>query len=318
MVTSKTLRPSIASKRRHGLHECVLPDEFLHCLEREAGPPTTWHPSGFIRKESLSGLVLGGSIPLGVGTSASDIDLIAVVAEERDVPSSPPRRDGVVFTGVQSNEVIGRSTNIVVYANDIEIDIVFISLAGINRAEAASYQTSTSPTSPEMTLLARLQRGWLLFSNEDFKQRIASARANQIIPVRCCVSNFVAALKTLEDAAEALNENTLLALHLGRLSVDRAMQAYLASEGLTYLGNKWLRVMAKTLVRNPDQLKAKILHQSEGLLFPTLAPEENGAARYLDEVCDFLSVLKREIERVPAFRLAFQLCPQITDPQHVI
>jgi hypothetical protein len=90
-----------------------------------------------------------------------------------------------------------------------------------------------------------------------------------------------------------------------------AYLAYFASEGLVYLGVKWLaqlgfaRGAQERLVRHP------LLKEGLHLLFPVFGSNEAETARYLLEVGEFLKAMRALIEEQILFRIAFKACVQI-------
>jgi hypothetical protein len=308
-------KPIFRRKQKHRLHECKASEDFIGMLETEAGSSSVWHPSRFIEKDTLEGLVLGGSIPLGIASPASDVDLIAIVREPGHVPVTFPSDENVIFSVTQEMGLNGTSANVVILSNHIEIDINFVSMPWLLATYSAACSGRSPPLSPEVRLLARLKRGWTLSENSTFKQFLESLRSSHTIEIRCSVSSYIFALKALEDATAALADNLPLALHLGRLCVERAMHSYFAALGETHIGDKWLRLARRGVERSSLATGSTLPARGERLMFPCLNLIDGEVEAYLRKVREFTSQVKLDIERNPAFRIAFRLCPQIEDPR---
>jgi hypothetical protein len=301
--------PVIQGKKNHRLHESQSAEDFIARLELEAGSPSLWHPKRFVEAETLEGLVLGGSIPLGIGSSASDVDLIAVVKEPTNLPAAFPTDEAIVYAARRDG-----GAHVILVSNHVEIDINFVAMSRILAIFDNAQGAGGLPPTSDMRLLARLRRGWVLSANDAFARFIEVLRNNQTINIRCCVATYIYALQSLDDARAALTDNLPLALHLGRLCVEWAMQSYFASLGELYVGDKWLRLLRRGVERSQLISGQALSAQAERLLFPALDLADDRVCEYLRDVGMFALTIKQHIERDPAFRIAFRLCPQIEDP----
>ena len=130
--------------------------------------------------------------------------------------------------------------------------------------------------------------------------------------VYCCTRNLVTALTHQRKAAKALELDDIpLALQLGRAAAEMAYLAYFASEGLVYLGAKWLAQLG--FARGAEERVARhpLVKQGVRLLFPVFESTGTEAARYLREVEEFATSIRGLIERQVMFRIAFKACAQI-------
>ncbi len=300
--------PDTRKKGSHRLHESISAQDFLCRLEREAGSPSLWHPTRFVAADRLEGLVLGGSIPLGIASPASDVDLIAVVRELNDLPATFSRQEALLFAGRRED-----SAHVILLCNHVEIDISFVAMPRISAIYQAVCCGGAMPPTSDVRLLSRLKRGWILSASLAFAHFLDTLRDDRTVEVRCSVTNFIFALQTLEDAVAALPDNLPLSLHLGRLCVEWAMQAYFASLGELHVGDKWLRLARRGVGRCDSAPDSTLPGQAERLLFPELNLKDEWVVRYLDEVRMFTSRVRSCVEQDPALRLAFRICPQIGD-----
>jgi hypothetical protein len=122
----------------------------------------------------------------------------------------------------------------------------------------------------------------------------------------------VTALTHQRKAAKALElHDTVLALQLGRASTEMAYLAYFASEGLVYLGVKWLAQLGFARGAQERLARHPLLQHNLRLIFPVFGSTEADAALYLREVGEFLRSIRSLIEQQLLFRIAFKACVQI-------
>jgi hypothetical protein len=301
------------TKRAHHLHLALTAEEFgVHFTQEMQGDPS-WHPSRFIPEAALGALLLVGSIPQGIGSPASDIDFVAIVGGEEDLPARFPGDPDIVFAARTGSD----RANVVSVRRGLEIDITYITLPGLRTIHEGAVGQGVMPPLSDVKLLAQIRRGWTLQATDTFQSVLKTFRDDPLLDVRSCVRAFVGALKTLEDAAAARADSPALALHLGRLSVERGLGAVQAAEGLVGLGDKWLRLSDQ---RGGNQLSclAEFTAFAEPLLFPSLDRQSSAVEAYLETVTSFLATIKAHIESKPAFALAYRFCRQIDHPQIVV
>jgi hypothetical protein len=162
--------------------------------------------------------------------------------------------------------------------------------------------------------LGRLSRGWLLWQSEGFLQSNAISLQDPALDVYCSTRSFVDAEIFRRKAGKVLDLMDIpLALHLGRASVEMAYVAYFASEGYSYLGQKWLAQLGHAYGAAQRVSRHPLLKQSLHLLFPRCESSREEAAQYLQAVSGFLHSMRELIEQKTLFRIAFHACPQIHD-----
>lgn len=298
------------SKRPNNLYKVSTAEEFsvgmLAWMEGDA----TWHPAQFVADGALTALLVVGSIPLGIGSCASDVDLVAIVRGTSDLPSSFPADDRIVFaarTGTQS-------ANIVIVSHGLEIDIQFIAMSWLSTTYKAATGNGAMPSLADMNLLGQIKLGWVLAAERKIRSFLVMLQKDRSIEIRSSVRAYVSSLKTLEDAIAARTDNPVLALHLGRLAVERALGAYLAAQGSIGLGDKWLRLDRQATGQDKSAPLFHLFDEAEGLLFPTFDLSENAVRTYLQRVTSFNASVKTQVETSPAYRIAFRVCPQIINP----
>lgn len=305
-------------KKSHAFHLCPTAEAFLDQFERAAGRPLSAFVGRFAVSDRVAACVLVGSIPLGIGSSASDVDVLVLIDGAdalRDQPRGLDDDEDVVFSGRSDDTSALVAAEVIAMIGGVEVDFEFIVGDRVREAARRVTRSRVALAGQEIRILSRLKTGWILQSRSAIDDVCAALRADQSLEVHCAVTNFVFALQDLEDARAALPGDVALALHLGRSCVERGFASYFATKGYAYLGSKWLR-----LLRAPDAALRPLASVGLGLLFPTL---DDGAAQvegYLADVAGFLAVTRDAIQTGTAdkvFRVAFTMCPQVYDPRAV-
>ena len=152
----------------------------------------------------------------------------------------------------------------------------------------------------------------MLWETDEYLRRNSINFDDRTLAVYCCTRNFVTALTNHRKAAKALElPDVPLALHLGRACAEMAYLAYFASEGLMYLGVKWLAQLGFARGAQERLARHPLLKQNQHLLFPPFESTSGEATRYLREVGEFLNSMRGLIEEQVLFRIAFKACVQI-------
>jgi hypothetical protein len=266
-----------------------------------------------VTESAAKAIFLVGSLPLGMATSGSDIDLIVLIDERTDLVNP----DGAIANNDRELTFINEADPLLagMFLTEragIYLDIQVAITPTIHQIQSRLRRRGPELSDSEVRTLGRLGTGWLLWQSEGYLQRHALTLNDPALAVYCCTKNFVSALIHRRKALKGLElDDLVLALQMGRSSVEHAYIAYFASEGLPYLGPKWpaqiggARGAAERLRRHP------LLAEAIPLLFPTYDPSRAAAAQYLREVGDFLAAMQALIEQKMLFRIAFNACPQI-------
>jgi len=305
--------PSSHGKRGHGLHTCRTPDAFLARFEFELGTSLPSFVDHFIDRNRLAGVVLGGSIPLGLGTSSSDVDLIVMVdsGEPIEMPTVDPRH-GVVFSGAFAGTARLDVGEVIVMRDGVEVDVHCVSGPRVVQTAAQVRDGSISLTEHEIGVLSRIKTGWVLDRSGAFDAYCGVLLDDNSLEVRAATWHLVGAFQELEDSQPALSDNIPLALHLGRKCVEKVFAAFFASRGFAFLGGKWMRAhntdRSHALWPVDDDIRA-LTRDGLTLLFPNPADVEPAA--YLDRVARFVDLVRTEIEKDMTFKVAFALSPQL-------
>jgi hypothetical protein len=296
----------------HTLHQCHTPEEFTLRLEALTGRSIRQLTDQVVAAEAPKAIFVVGSLPLGMGASGSDVDLIVMV----DSKAALLNGDGRVANDTRQLEFYNESESLLagIFLNmnaGILIDLQVALTPTIHAVYSRLRRRGPELSETEIRILGRLSTGWLLWESEGYLERHRVVLNDPALAVYCCTTHFVSGLHQESKSFRALEcEDTALALQHGRSAIELAYLAYLASEGLTYLGSKWLaqlgyaRGAAERLERYP------VLKQGIPLLFPSYTTNPAEVARYLRSVSEYLRAMRSLIEQKTLFRIAFSACPQ--------
>lgn len=297
----------------HTFYECRSAEELRARFETMTGRSIQHVADGLIHNRVPKAIFSVGSIPLGMGTRGSDVDMIVLVDSKEALASGEARsaNDSEQAAWFNESDALVAGTFIQLHEG-VLVDVQVAVAPAIRAIHTRLRGRSPELSEMEIRILGRLRRGWLLWETEGYLARNAIDLNDRTLAVYCCTRNFVTALTHQRKAAKALELHDVpLALHLGHASAEMAYLAYFASEGFMYLGVKWLaqlgfaRGAQERLVRHP------LLKQNLHLLFPVFGSSEGEAARYLQEVGEFSSSIRALIEEQILFRIAFKACVQI-------
>lgn len=311
-------------KVRHALHVCSTAAEFLANLTPAMGADLT----AFLRQR-IAGLDefsawLVGSIPAGVATALSDIDILVCV------PAAAPLRfprarveNGMLFSGEQLARRDGLQLGdlVLLLEDGIELDVSVITQEGLAALCEQVQRGGSGITSQQVLILGRLLRGWSLTGPSPVHAMLTSLRESRALDIHCTVRCLVGAHKHLEDARAALDDVPLLASHLARAAVEKCFEAAFASSGELAVGMKWLRRAAVVAQRTGARGEAMAVLRLEGepLLFPAndvRDPAEAGA--YVDAVQRLFRHVVDLVSRDVAIRIAIRGSAQLRlAPSHL-
>jgi hypothetical protein len=308
----------------HAFHECRGADEFRERFEAATGAAVRDIADGVIAPAAPKAIFLVGSLPLGMATSSSDIDFVVLIDSRAAL--------------LNENSALANTDQQLQFSNDtdallagmyltqragIYVDLQVAITPEIRRVQSRLRRRGPELTENEIRILGRLSTGWLLWQSDDYLKSTAVVLNDPALNIYVCTKSFVSALIHCRKGLKALDvDDLVLALQLGRSSVELAYLAYFASEGIPYLGAKWpaqiggARAAPERLQRHP------LLRESIPLLFPTYNPTTKdsavqnllaaaSAAQYLRDVGDFLASMQALIEQKTLYRIAFKACPQI-------
>ena len=297
----------------HSLHESRGPQDFCQRFEVATGRSVQQVVDKVISSTAPRAVFVAGSLPLGMATSGSDVDLIVLVDSNAVLVNG----ESHIANNAQQLEFHNQ--------NDALLAGIFLSM---NEGVLVDLHVALTPTihgiyrrlrgrgpelnETEIRTLGRINTGWLLWQSEGYLERNPEVLRDPALDVYCCTKHFVSALHEIAKAHRAVGcTDFTLALQLGRLAVELAYLAYFASEGMPYLGSKWLaqighaRGAAERVRRHP------LLQEGSRLLFPVYTSNSRETNGYLQAVAEFLTAMRNLMEQKTLFRIAFQACPQV-------
>ncbi len=297
----------------HSLHESLDAADFCRRFERATGRSVRQLVEEVVTPTSPMAVFVAGSLALGMATSGSDIDLIVLV----DSKAALVKRPRHIANSAQNLEFHNRADSLLAahfisMYEGICVDLEVALIPAIHGIIRRLRERGPELSETEIRTVGRINTGWILWESEGYLKNEVTILRDPALDVYCCTTHFVSALHEIAKARRAVGcQDFMLALQLGRLAAEFAYLAYFASEGINYLGSKWLaqighaRGAADRIRRHP------LLKDGIRILFPpyTADPEETG--RYLKVVCEFLTAMRSLIEHKPLFHIAFQTCPQI-------
>lgn len=306
-------RYNVLDPAPHTLYECRSAEEFRTRFEATTGLGVDRVTEGLIQDSAPKAVFSVGSIPLGMGTRGSDIDIIvlvdskdALVARQETAVNDSQR---AAFFNETDALIAGTFMQL---HQGVLVEVQVALASAIRSIYARLRRRSPELSESEIRTLGRLRAGWLLWETDGYLERNSINLSDRTLGVYCCTRNFVTALTHQRKAVKALELHDVpLALHLGRGCAEMAYLAYFASEGLVYLGVKWLAQLGFARGARERLLRHPVLQEKLHLLFPTFGSTEDEAQRYLQEVGEFLTAIRSLIEEQILFRIAFRACVQI-------
>lgn len=307
-----TQRFNAMNRAPHALHECRTAEEFCQCFQASTGRSVVEVTDEVVGSTTARAIFLVGSLPLGMATPGSDIDLIVLVDDRTPVQlcgQGTNTDQRLAFSNESDPLRVGEFLSIV---NGILVDVMVVVAPAIKGIYARLRSKGPELGEHEILTLGRLSTGWLLWQSAEYVERNALRLKDSALDVYCCTRHFVSALHSLQKGRKAVDVRDIaLALHLGRASVEAAYLAYFASEGFSYLGAKWLAQVGHARGAAERVKEYPLLQEGIRTLFPDYTSDLGEATKYLATVAEFLTALRVLIERKTLFRIAFNACPQI-------
>lgn len=303
------------NKRPHELFRCMDPKAFARDFSEATGEDVGAVARRASGINAITGVVLGGSIPLGIGTSVSDVDLLVLTDPQIALELPPSGTGGVLHAGefstVRKGLVRGE---VVMLCAGIEVNCQLLSQTALADAAAQLEKGRISQTPHEFGHLSRLRTGWVLDGETAMTKTLAPLRTRNTLDLHCSAWYLVAARLGIEDARAALEDSLLLAQHLARGAVEHGVLAWFGSQGFGYVGSKWLRALEPARAATPLGKAAASLPGRTvlpELLFPSSAADKATAAAYVNASDSYVGKLRKEMESDRRFAVAFALSPQL-------
>ena len=297
----------------HSLHECTTAEEFALRFEASTGHSVRQVVDQVVASSEPRAVFLVGSLPLGMASEGSDVDLNVLVDSKAALLEKSSEITNTDQRLVFSNESdILRASEFLTVANGILVDTVVVVTPAIKQIYGRLRSKGPELSETEIATLSRLSTGWLLWESEGYLERSGVTLTDSALDVYCCTRYFVSALHHVKKGRKAVDFADIpLALHFGRSSVEMAYVAYFAAEGFSYLGAKWLAQIGYARGASERLSRHPLLKEGVRLLFPSFPATVSETECYFQEVGEFVTSIRKLIEQKTLFRIAFSACPQV-------
>ncbi len=279
-------------KQQHDLYRASSPDAFVARLE--AAGISMQEVLSPIRAEALAeqpvGLLLTGSITVGLGSAASDVDLLLL--SEKRLPLALDDEQWSYSRGADHNRCSLKR-----YVNGIELCLDLLSMDRMQAlGESVDQLIAFSRTGQsagaglpvledsDLKLLHQLRTGWVLQGQpevERWRQRFGCA----LLPLYLAINNFVLFKEYFEDFLAHRTDDDVPggALHLGRMVAQSAGRTVLAMAGESNPNPKWLVHLLQRVADRGGALAA-LARKVLGLLFPARTADAAVVDAYVAEL----------------------------------
>ncbi|WP_421934793.1 nucleotidyltransferase domain-containing protein [Phenylobacterium sp.] len=227
-------------KRRHSLHQTRTAVEFSEALAKE-GVDLDEVLGAYANATNPPGVMLVGSLAEGLANEASDIDLLILLDRRED------GRDLSEGLGLHA----GRAVEQLFYRNGLEINVeAFVRedverlMTGFVTLAPALYDPSKLDRIPllqpyDLRFLHRLKTGWPL-RGQATVARWRDELLTALLPTYLALLNFNQFDEHFEDAMSMRADHPAASIFIGRICVESALLALLATVGFTNQNRKWL------------------------------------------------------------------------------
>lgn len=262
-------------KAPHDLHRCADLPSLVAAL-REKDVDLLSLVGEFVKPGVEMGVLVAGSITQGVATGVSDLDVLILLAGIDDLKKGRKRQ--VAGTPVhylpQEHE---RELELTLFLSGVEIDLIFVFDLDSETGRAGSLRDS---------LINRLATGWVLEGRE-VVERWRKRHDMAGFRVRRMTTEFVRAVKNLEDMEAGIGLATGHAAVLGVYSVTHLVRSLLAYCGFFSTSSKWMLKVDQLVRAHPDAAVREALASGRRLVFPGPLDSESEQRTYFEAVCGF-------------------------------
>jgi hypothetical protein len=289
-------------KKPHTLHTAANATEFLQFI-LDAGIDLFGLLDALLEPDAEYGLVLGGSIPEGTGTSVSDVDLLVLLNSPLSLRNVSSSLAGHPVKWLYQNKNF-TSNWAVLYVEGIELNFEIKVNPAIRLAlgEQVLVNKNSNEVSNEnidhLRFLSRLSGGWPL-SNIPLVDMWMKYYEVDMLRQKRMIAEFSLAAKELEDMHAAIGGAPGLSAMLGVYVVTKLMKAVLASHDYLSPGVKWLRKVEQIIVHGPEQSAGLLKHGRE-LLFPTFLDGADANSAYFEKVLAYSWAVEGYLAQDPA------------------
>lgn len=253
----------------------------------------------YVHDNNQALFLLVGSIPEGNASEVSDIDIICITDYENINFNA---KDNAVFNGFYSfdNDPLAFFNKVVFY-NNIEFDILFVSQDKITRILNRLDHTKCNFTVQELHVFSRIFNSWSIYETE-YCQFLSKVKEGGKLRLFCVLRNLVGALKHMEDAIIHKIRNPRLYKYLIKYALVEFIQCIYASFDIYDNGYKWLRSFDKLNI--DSKIKS---------LFYTLYFDELTISGeiYEENVKEFINLVMSYLKKDPILKIAINSNSQV-------
>ena len=307
-------------EENHELHLATDKDTFIERFADRCGVDPITFIERCVDADSISAIILGGSIPLRTATGASDVDFIVLTrdgARYKDHACEGAEFDeDQIFSASYSHALnnLKRET-LVQNVDGVEVDVDLIELSSVLEISALTNRSEASLTSDHVRILSRIKTGWLLHCAESSSEQISIIQKDRALSLRTAVSNMRNAIKAHGHARAAVATNPDVSVYLARASLEWAFMSVLSALGCAYPGEKWLLILERNVAGDLDErrIPSELYRTGVDLLFPKRMNDTHDVECYLKNVGGWINQVRRWVELDPTNKLANAFCKQIYD-----
>ena len=304
---------NIVSPAAHTLHDSRDAQDFCRRFAAFTGQSVHDVVNETVHAEAPKTAYLTGSIPLGMATHGSDVDLVVLIDDKTALidPEVGQKKNTDRSLAFANESELVRAGLFLRVMNGVTVEVSVAMMPVVKRIYQRLRGKGPEMSEVEIMTLSRISTGWLLWQTDDHLQRAELTLPDPALDIYCSTKHFSYSLIYKLKARRALElDDVPQALYLGRSSVEAAYLAYFASEGMSYLGAKWLAQIGHARGA-PDRVRRyPLLKEGIPLLFPSYGPGSDPET-YLRATVQFLHEMRDLIEQKMLFRIAFSACPQI-------
>jgi hypothetical protein len=189
----------------HTLYECRTAGEFRTRFEATTGRRVQQITADLLERGTPHALFGVGSIPLGMGTRGSDVDLIVLVDSKEAVSNGTEStvNDSQRASFVNETDALVAAT-FMQLQEGVLVEVQVALTPAIRSIYARLRRRSPELSETEIRILGRIRTGWLLWETEGYLERNSINWNDRALPVYCCTRNFVTALTHQRKAEKAL------------------------------------------------------------------------------------------------------------------
>ena len=176
----------------HSLHLCRTPEEFCRRLKSLTGRSAEELAAQVVASDAPGAIFAVGSLPLGMGSSGSDVDLIVLVDSETALLNGDDR----IANNTQQLEFYNEGESLLAGTflsmnEGIVVDLEVALTPAIHNVYRRLRRRGPELSETEIRILGRLSSGWLLWQSEGYLERNAVVLNDPALAVYCCTKHFV-------------------------------------------------------------------------------------------------------------------------------